>query len=139
MYHLHMRYRRRLYIPQVILGIAVGGLIYSSITEASLRKVLETMLGLTIASASAYRWQYWDILPEGVVSRNLWSKQKWLFTDIAYVGPPEGLAAEVSAARKWIIIRDNNGRRLVVQPADREGFIAEMRQHLPNVTHDVPA
>lgn len=134
-----MRYRRRLYLPQAILGIAVGGLIYSSVTEASLRKVLGTMLGLTIASASAHWWQYWDILPDGVVFRNFWSKKKWMFTDIAYVGPPEGLAAEVSAARKWIIIRDRNARRLVVQPADREGFIAEMRQHLPKVTHDLPA
>jgi hypothetical protein len=128
-----MRYRRRLHLPQAILGIAVGGWIYSSLTEAPLRKVLGTMVGLALASASAYWWQYWDILPDGVVSRNFWSKKKWMFTDIAYVGPPEGLAAEVSAARKWIVIRDRNGRRLVVQPADREGFLAEMRHYLPNV------
>ncbi len=108
-----MKYRRKTSVPVIILCLGISELVRQAIVNDSLRQALEWMAGVVVAAAASYFLQYWEIQPDRLVFRNFWTKKVWPFSEITYVGPPDGPMAGVRAAGSWIIVRNRQGRRMV--------------------------
>jgi hypothetical protein len=81
-----------------------------------------------------YKCWYWEICPDRLIHRRYFRRVVWPFTEIAYVGPMTGLIGTYSAARDWLEVRNVSGKMIIVQPADCEEFLLEMRKYLPRIT-----
>jgi hypothetical protein len=133
-----MRFRKNFKITRIVLWMALMALMWHVAFTYSVSRTLELTAGWAMATLFAYCVQYWEVMEDRLVSRNFWTKRVLLYVDITYVGPADGLMTGMSATRRWIIVRGRVGRPFVVEPADRKGFIAEIRKFLPKVTHDLP-
>ena len=83
-----------------------------------------------------YKLWYWEICPNRLVHRRYFRKVVWPFTEIIYVGPLTGLMGIFPAGRDWLEVRNVSGKMIIVQPANCEDFLSEMRKYLPRITID---
>lgn len=90
-----------------------------------------------------YFFLWWDTTPGGLRERRLWSTRTIPWTEITGVAPwPDGQAGG-RAHRDSLAIEYaraaplSDQGRLIANPADREGFLREVRRHAPQASFEV--
>jgi hypothetical protein len=91
-------------------------------------------IGILLLFFVIYRSWYWEICPDCLIHRRYFRRVVWPFTEITYVGPMTGLIGTYSAVRGWLEVRNVSGKMIIVQPANCEEFLGEMRKYLPRIT-----
>jgi hypothetical protein len=99
--------------------------------------VLYTFIGLSQLLVHQFIW--WDILPDGLYERRLWSSRTIPWAEVSHVTfwpnetkPSSSLAicfsrpAPLSAAGQ-----------VIATPADRDGFLSVLREHAPQARIEV--
>jgi len=99
---------------------------------------LAGVLSLSLFYIGHFFW-YWEILPDRLVHQRYFLKVVFPFPEITYAGPVTGPAAQHAAARKWILIQNATGRRMIANPANPEAFLSQMRERLPGITPHLSA
>ena len=91
-------------------------------------------IGIFLLFFVIYRSWYWEICPDRLIHRRYFRKVVWPFTEISYVGPMTGVIGTYPAVRDWLEVRNVSGKMIIVQPANCEQFLLEMRKYLPRIT-----
>ena len=131
-----MRFRRQLGAIRIITWIGFGLVITGSLASTGHRYWFAGMIGAAVSLAFflPHVFRYWDVRTDRLVHRRYFATVVVPFAEIAYVGPLTGKMADFAGAVKWVEMRKADGVRMIVQPADPDAFLAEMRRYLPWVT-----
>jgi hypothetical protein len=136
-----MRYRRKFRFYRIVVPTCCAAFLVG-VHYFWLAVLAVVAVGLEVYIED--RLSYWEIRPDRLIDRRLVRTVVLPFSEITYVGPftgySEGLKrrAERLAVFKggdfWIEVRNAKGKRKLLNPADYDGFLAEMRTHLPGIT-----
>jgi hypothetical protein len=132
-----MRYRRELGRNAIAVWLC-SAVIIAALTfrrDQSFWKASASGAGMVPFYYLLYLSRSWEILPDRLIERRFFrAAVVFPFSEITYVGPMTGKAAEFKATAKWILIRNAAGQRIIVHLDDPEVFLAHMRKYLPLVT-----
>ncbi len=128
-----MRYRRPLNLSRVLYWFVWPAIVSAGLLRRG-HPVWQAVVGgvvLFLAELPGYLFWYWQVLPDRLVQQRYWRRVEMLFSDVVRVGPLTGVLGTKQHLSNWIEVRNGAGQRIIVDAADREGFLAEMQGHLP--------
>ena len=131
-----MRFYRKLGAVRLVARFAVGALLGGSFLRQGYSFWAAVLAGILFVLAWLPSWLfwYWEIGPDCVTQRRYFGRTIFPFSTITYAGPVTGNLAGRRQTRNWIEIRTDDGRWMIVDAADPDGFLARMREYLPTVT-----
>jgi hypothetical protein len=127
-----MRYRRKFRAYQIVIPLGCALLLTSRYQPLWMTAFVFAMIGLWIYVEDFF--YYWEICPDRLVEQRFYTRDVLPFTEITYVGPMTGIAAGHPRLRNYIEIQTIAGKKKIIQPADCDAFLAEMRNCLPQIT-----
>jgi hypothetical protein len=90
------------------------------------------VVGVTLRMLQ-WSW-YWEIGDDRLTHRRYFSITVFPFSEITYIGPMTGEAGTYKFFEKTILVRNSDGKRMLVNIDDPSAFLNEMRKHLPQIT-----
>jgi hypothetical protein len=129
-----MRYRKELGIRQ--LAGAFAGMFICSLLFTKRSLLTSVYCGVVAALVwyQFYFFRYWEIRDDCLIQRFFFRRIVFPFSDITYAGPMKGEGSNHKFFEKIALVETVNGKRMYVEPADPEAFLANMRKHLPAIT-----
>ncbi|MFT4114834.1 hypothetical protein [Silvibacterium sp.] len=133
-----MRFRRRLGANAVVawvLSALFVGFVFLRTGHPPYAAGLAIVVVLLLYALPHIFW-YWDVFPDRLVNRRYFSTRVFSMANIVHVAPMPGHITPRRGKGAWIEVRTRAGERtagerMIVQPADADRFLAELRRYVP--------
>ena len=121
-------------IVVALLMIPLTHLVYSIwVSGAAVGALVVPIVGLAVVyKAFVFPTQY-SFLDDGLVIQFGWFKNKISYNDIVEIFPSRALWAAPALSLKRIRIVTSDGSGALVSPADRTGFVEELKNRVPDL------
>ncbi len=131
-----MRYRRPLNLSRVLYWFVWPAIVSAGLLRRGhpVWQAVVAAVILFLADLPGYFFWYWQVLPDRLIQQRYWRRVELPFDEIVRVGPLTGSLATKRHLGNWVEVLNGAGQRMIVDAADRDEFLAEMRGHL---TEDV--
>jgi hypothetical protein len=136
-----MRYRSKLGRVRAATWIAYGVVAGTDLSGRRLSAWLA--LGVAVLTSllflPGYFLTYWEILPDRLVERRLFSRSVLMHFEIVALNPLSVASGDDESVPEHVEVRGVAGRRMLVETSDARGFLEEMLEHLPPIPKPIPS